>query len=266
MFEYLGGEQMNIYVLMKRTFDTEEKISIANGKINEDGAEFIINPYDEYAIEEAIQVRDAQGGEVTVVSVGNEETEKQLRTALAMGADKAVLINIEDDVEDGDQFTTAKILAEYLKDKEADLILGGNVAIDGGSGQVGPRVAEQLGMPYVTTITKLEINGTTATITRDVEGDSEVIETSLPVLVTAQQGLNEPRYPSLPGIMKAKKKPLDELELDDLDLDEDDVEAKTKTIEIYLPPQKEAGKVLQGELADQVKELVNLLHTEAKVV
>ncbi|WLR56129.1 electron transfer flavoprotein subunit beta/FixA family protein [Mesobacillus subterraneus] len=257
---------MNIYVLMKRTFDTEEKITIANGKINEDGAEFIINPYDEYAIEEAIQVRDAQGGEVTVVSVGNEETEKQLRTALAMGADKAVLINIEDDFEDGDQFTTAKILAEYLKDKEADLILGGNVAIDGGSGQVGPRVAEQLGMPYVTTITKLEINGTTATITRDVEGDSEVIETSLPVLVTAQQGLNEPRYPSLPGIMKAKKKPLDELELDDLDLDEDDVEAKTKTIEIYLPPQKEAGKVLQGELADQVKELVNLLHTEAKVV
>lgn len=257
---------MNIYVLMKRTFDTEEKITIANGKINEDGAEFIINPYDEYAIEEAIQVRDAHGGEVTVVSVGNEETEKQLRTALAMGADKAVLINIEDDVEDGDQFTTAKILAEYLKDKEADLILGGNVAIDGGSGQVGPRVAEQLGMPYVTTITKLEINGTTATITRDVEGDSEVIETSLPVLVTAQQGLNEPRYPSLPGIMKAKKKPLDEIELDDLDLDEDDVEAKTKTIEIYLPPQKEAGKVLQGELADQVKELVNLLHSEAKVV
>lgn len=257
---------MNIYVLMKRTFDTEEKITIANGKINEDGAEFIINPYDEYAIEEAIQVRDAHGGEVTVVSVGNEETEKQLRTALAMGADKAVLINIEDDVEDGDQFTTAKILAEYLKDKEADLILGGNVAIDGGSGQVGPRVAEQLGMPYVTTITKLEINGSTATITRDVEGDSEVIETSLPVLVTAQQGLNEPRYPSLPGIMKAKKKPLDELELDDLDLDEDDVEAKTKTMEIYLPPQKEAGKVLQGELADQVKELVNLLHTEAKVV
>lgn len=257
---------MNIYVLLKRTFDTEEKITVTNGKINEDGAEFIINPYDEYAVEEAIQVRDAQGGEVTVVTVGGEEAEKQLRTALAMGADKAVLINIEDDVENGDQFTTAKILAEYLKDKDADLILGGNVAIDGGSGQVGPRVADQLGIPYVTTITKLEINGSTATITRDVEGDSEVIETSLPVLVTAQQGLNEPRYPSLPGIMKAKKKPLDELELDDLDLEEDDVEAKTKTIEIYLPPKKEAGKVLQGELADQVKELVNLLHTEAKVV
>lgn len=257
---------MKIYVLMKRTFDTEEKISISGGKINEDGAEFIINPYDEFAIEEAIQVRDANGGEVTVISVGNEESEKQLRTALAMGVDKAVLINIEDDVENGDQFTTAKILGEYLKDKEADLILGGNVAIDGSSGQVGPRVAELLNIPYVTTITKLEIDGSTVTVTRDVEGDSEVIETSLPLLVTAQQGLNEPRYPSLPGIMKAKKKPLDELELDDLDLEEEDVEAKTKTIEIYLPPQKEAGKVLAGELNDQVKELVQLLHTEAKVI
>ncbi|WML59529.1 electron transfer flavoprotein subunit beta/FixA family protein [Neobacillus sp. PS2-9] len=257
---------MNIYVLMKRTFDTEEKITISGGKINEDGAEFIINPYDEYAIEEAIQVRDAKGGEVNVISVGNEETEKQLRTALAMGADKAVLINTEDDVENGDQFTTAKILAEYLKDKEVDLIIGGNVAIDGGTGQVGPRVAELLNIPYVTTITKLEIDGTNVTVTRDVEGDSEVIETSLPLLVTAQQGLNEPRYPSLPGIMKAKKKPLEELELDDLDLEEEDVEAKTKTIEIYLPPKKEAGKVLAGDLNDQVKELVQLLHTEAKVI
>jgi electron transfer flavoprotein beta subunit len=257
---------MNIYVLMKRTFDTEEKISITGGKINEDGAEFIINPYDEYAIEEAIQVRDAKGGEVTVISVGNEETEKQLRTALAMGADKAVLINIEDDVESGDQFTTAKILAEYLKEKDVDLIIGGNVAIDGGTGQVGPRVAELLNIPYVTTITKLEIDGTNVTVTRDVEGDSEIIETSLPLLVTAQQGLNDPRYPSLPGIMKAKKKPLEKLELDDLDLEEDDVEAKTKTIEIYLPPKKEAGRVLAGDLNDQVKELVQLLHTEAKVI
>lgn len=266
MFRYIGGELMNIYVLLKRTFDTEEKITIAGGRINEDGAEFIINPYDEYAVEEAIQIRDAHGGEVTVISVGSEESEKQLRTALAMGADKAVLVNIEDDVEASDQYTTAKIIAQYLKDQEVDLIIAGNVAIDGGSGQVGPRVAELLEIPYVTTITNLDIQGTKATVVRDVEGDSEVIETSLPLLVTAQQGLNEPRYPSLPGIMKAKKKPLEQLELDDLDLEEDDVEAKTKTIEIYLPPKKEAGKVLTGDLNDQVKELVTLLHTEAKVV
>ncbi|WP_404428898.1 electron transfer flavoprotein subunit beta/FixA family protein [Sutcliffiella horikoshii] len=257
---------MNIFVLLKRTFDTEERLTVSNGSINEDGAEFIINPYDEYAVEEAIQVRDTHGGEVTVVTVGSEEAEKELRTALAMGADKAVLINTEDDVENGDQFTTAKILAEFLKDKDADLIIGGNVAIDGGSGQVGPRVAELLDIPYVTTITKLEIEGGKATIVRDVEGDSEVIEASLPLLVTAQQGLNDPRYPSLPGIMKAKKKPLEELELDDLDLDEDDVEAKTKTLEIYLPPKKEAGRVLQGELDAQVKELVSALRNEAKVI
>jgi electron transfer flavoprotein beta subunit len=257
---------MNIYVLLKRTFDTEERLTVSNGGINEDGAEFIINPYDEYAVEEAIQVRDTHGGEITVVTVGTSDAEKELRTALAMGADKAVLINTEDDIENGDQFTTAKILAEYLKDKDADLILGGNVAIDGGSGQVAPRVAELLNIPYVTTITKLEIEGQKVTITRDVEGDSEVIETSLPLLVTAQQGLNEPRYPSLPGIMKAKKKPLEELELDDLDLEEDDVEAKTKTLEIYLPPKKEAGRVLQGEVDAQVKELVAALRNEAKVI
>lgn len=257
---------MNIFVIMKRTFDTEEKIAVQNGKINEDGAEFIINPYDEYAIEEGIQLRDGNGGEVTVVTIGGEDSEKELRTALAMGCDKAVLINTEDDLENGDQYSTSRILAEYLKDQEVDIILGGNVAIDGGSGQVGPRLAELLDIAYVTTITKLEIDGDKATIVRDVEGDSEVIEASLPLLVTAQQGLNEPRYPSLPGIMKAKKKPLDELELDDLDLDEDDVEAKTKTIEIYLPPKKEAGKVLEGEIGDQVKELVSLLRNEAKVV
>ena len=264
--KHSGGIILNIYVLLKRTFDTEEKITLSNGKINEEGAEFIINPYDEYAVEEAIQVRDAQGGEVTVVSVGNEEAEKQLRTALAMGADKAVLINIEDDVENGDQFTTAKVLAQYLKDQEVDLIIAGNVAIDGGSGQVGPRVAELLNIPYVTTITDLNIAGTTVSVTRDVEGDSETIETTLPLLVTAQQGLNEPRYPSLPGIMKAKKKPLEELELDDLDLEEDDVEAKTKTIEIFLPPTKEAGKVLSGDISAQVGELVQLLRSEAKVI
>jgi electron transfer flavoprotein beta subunit len=263
---YSGGIIVNIYVLLKRTFDTEEKITLSNGKINEDGAEFIINPYDEYAVEEAIQVRDAQGGEVTVISVGTEEAEKQLRTALAMGADKAVLINIEDDIENGDQFTTAKIIGEYLKDKNPDLIIAGNVAIDGGSGQVGPRVAEILEIPYITTITKLDIENGNVSVIRDVEGDSETIEASLPLLVTAQQGLNEPRYPSLPGIMKAKKKPLEELELDDLDLEEDDVEAKTKTIEIYLPAKKEAGKVLDGEISAQVTELVQLLRSEAKVI
>lgn len=257
---------MNIYVLLKKTFDTEEKINVANGEIEDDGAEFIINPYDEYAVDEAINQRDAHGGEVTVVTVGDEGSEKQLRTALAMGADKAVLINTEDDLEDGDAYTTAKILEAYFEDKEADLILGGNVAIDEASGQVGPRLAEHLGIPYVTTITDLKIEGETVTIEKDVEGDIEIVETSLPVLVTCQQGLNEPRYPSLPGIMKAKKKPLEELEIDDLELEEADVEAKTKTIDIFLPPEKEAGRVLEGDASEQVKELVYVLKNHEKVL
>lgn len=257
---------MNIYVLLKRTFDTEDKIVIQDGEIADDDAAFIINPYDEYAVEEAIVQRDAHGGEVTVITIGDEDSEKQLRTALAMGADQAVLINTEDDLETGDQYTTAKILEAFFEDKEVDLILAGNVAIDEASGQVGPRLAACLDMPYVTTIVSLTIDEQTVYIDKDVEGDIEKIETSLPLLVTCQQGLNEPRYPSLPGIMKAKKKPLEELELGDLDLDEDDVEPKTVTVDIFLPPEKEAGRILEGNVEDQVKELVSLLKNEAKVI
>src|SRR5699024_1958967 len=191
---------MNIYVLLKRTFDTEDKIVVSGGQIEDDGAEFIINPYDEYAVEEAIVQRDEHGGEVTVVTIGDEDSEQQLRTALAMGADKAVLINTEDNLEEGDQFTTTKIIEAFFEDKEVDLILAGNVAIDEASGQVGPRIAEKLDMPYMTTIVDLEIADDVAKIDKDVEGDVAKIEVPLPVLVTCQQGLNEPRYPSLPGI------------------------------------------------------------------
>ncbi|MFB7640530.1 electron transfer flavoprotein subunit beta/FixA family protein [Peribacillus butanolivorans] len=256
---------MNIYVLLKRTFDTEEKISIKEGKINKDSTEYIINPYDEYAIEEALKLRDEHGGEVTVVTLGEEEAEKELRTALAMGADKAVLIENED-VEEGDEFSTSAILSAFFRDKEVDIILAGNVTVDGGSGQVGPRLAEELGISAVTTITKLMIEGNKVVIERDMEGDVEIHETKLPMLVTCQQGLNEPRYPSLPGIMKAKKKPLERIELDDLDLDEDEVQSKTKVVDRYLPPVKGAGKIIEGDIEQQVKELASLLQSEAKVI
>jgi electron transfer flavoprotein beta subunit len=250
---------------MKRTFDTEEKIAIQNGKIDDGGAEFIINPYDEYAIEEAIVLKEKHGGEVTVLTVGEEEAEKELRTALAMGADKAVLINSED-IESLDPFTTASLLAEYLQKQNFDIILGGNVSVDGATGQVGPRVAEILGITQVTSITGLDIQNDVATIIRDVEGDQETIEAKLPILVTAQQGLNEPRYPSLPGIMKAKKKPLETIDIDDLDIEEDEVEAKTETVSLFLPAARQAGRILQGEAQDQVRELVSMLKSEAKVI
>ncbi|HBI02825.1 MAG TPA: electron transfer flavoprotein subunit beta [Paenibacillaceae bacterium] len=255
---------MNIIVCLKQTFDTEEKIVIENGAISEDGVEFIINPYDEYAVEEAIKLRDEVGGEVTLVTVGPDRAETALRTALAMGADRAVIVNDEELF--GDQFTTAKVLATVLKDREYDLIIAGNMAVDNGSGQIGPRLAEELNIPQVTTITKIDVDGNKVTCERDVEGDLEIIETTLPVLVTAQQGLNEPRYPSLPGIMKAKKKPMERLDASDLNLDPAAVQSPTVVEEIYLPAKKDAGKILSGDLADQVKELVQLLHNEAKVV
>ncbi len=255
---------MNILVCLKQTFDTEEKIVIDQGKVSEDGVEFVINPYDEYAVEEAIQLKEKHGGEVTVVTVGPSRAESALRTALAMGADKAVIV--DDESVFGDEYTISKVLAAVAKRDQYDLILAGYMAVDDGSAQVGPRLAEELGIPHISTVTKLELEGNTVKVERDVEGDTEMIESSLPILLTAQQGLNEPRYPSLPGIMKAKKKPLERLSADDLGINSQEIAAKTEVLNQYLPPKKEAGKILSGELDDQVKELVQLLRNEAKVI
>ncbi|MFM1653782.1 electron transfer flavoprotein subunit beta/FixA family protein [Brevibacillus sp. B_LB10_24] len=254
---------MNILVLMKQTFDTEEKILIKNGQISEDGVKFIINPYDEYAIEEAIKIKEDTGADVTVLTVGPARAESALRTALAMGADKGILVELED--QEADEFALSKLITAAIKENDYDLILGGNMAVDSGSGQIAIRVAEELGLPHVSTITKLTLEGSKATVERDVEGDVEVIEIQLPFLATAQQGLNEPRYPSLPGIMKAKKKPVDRFTFGDLAAS---VEASARTYirDQYLPPKKQAGRVLEGEKEAQVRELVQLLRTEAKVV
>lgn len=255
---------MNILVVMKQTFDTEEKIVINSGSISEDGVEFIINPYDEYAIEEAIKLKEEHGGEITVISIGPDRVESSLRTALAMGVDKAILV--DDESLFGDEFTIAKVLAAVAKKEGFDIILAGQTAVDSGAGQGGPRLAQELGINHVSTAVKLEINGSSVRVERDVEGDLEVVETSLPVLITAQQGLNEPRYPSLPGIMKAKKKPLERLSADDLGLSADAVKAKTAIVDQYLPPKKQAGRILSGDVSAQASELVQLLRNEAKVI
>lgn len=255
---------MNILVLLKQTFDTEEKIILKDGQISEEGVEFVINPYDEYAVEEAIKIKEELGGEVTILSIGPERTETSIRTALAMGADKAILV--DDPEVFGDEYTTAKVLANLIKGETYDLIIAGNVAVDDGSGQVPQRISELLGIPVISTAVKIELNGNNVTVHRDVEGDTEIVEAELPVIITAQQGLNDPRYPSLPGIMKAKKKPLEHKNGGEIGVSNTDIGAKTETKAIYLPPKKEAGKILTGELKDQAKELVQLLHSEAKVI
>jgi electron transfer flavoprotein beta subunit len=255
---------MNIVVLLKRTFDTEEKVVIKDNKISEDCVEFIINPYDEYAVEEGIRLRDELGGEVTILSMGPAESDKELRTALAMGVDKAILV--DDESLFGDEYTVSNVLAAIIKEKEFDIILAGNVSVDNGAGQVASRIAEILDIPQVTTITKLTVEGNKVTAERDVEGDLEIIETTLPALFTAQQGLNEPRYPSLPGIMKAKKKPLERIGASDIQVSLELLKSKTEIVELVSPPKKEAGRILTGDKEEQAKELVQLLRNEAKVI
>ncbi|UUZ84512.1 electron transfer flavoprotein subunit beta/FixA family protein [Paenibacillus sp. P26] len=255
---------MNIYVLLKQTFDTEEKISIRDGGIAEDGVKFIINPYDEYAVEEAIRQKERHGGKVTVVSAGPEHTAEALRTALAMGADEAVLIR--DDRLPADEYSVSRALAAYLSKEPVDLLLAGLFSVDNSAGQVAIRTAQLLGMPHVSSVIRLEIENRTAAVVRDAEGDSESLSVALPALFTAQQGLNEPRYPTLPGIMKAKKKPFTRPGLGELGLTEADVAAKTKRVDLSAPPARKAGRKLEGSPAEQAALLVELLHGEAKAL
>jgi electron transfer flavoprotein beta subunit len=255
---------MKILVLLKQTFDTEENIVLTNGEVSETGVKFVINPYDEYAVEEAVAIKEKHGGEVTVVTVGPSRAEAALRSALAVGADKAVIVN--DESVFGDEYMISKVLAAVAKRDRYDLILGGYMAVDDGAAQVGPRLAEELGIAHISTITNMEVEGSKVRVEKDVEGDIEMIEASMPILLTAQQGLNEPRYPSLPGIMKAKKKPIERLTAAELGLNSEEILSKTEVLEQYLPKQKTAGKILQGELPKQVSELVEAMRFEAKVV
>ncbi|MCL6610029.1 MAG: electron transfer flavoprotein subunit beta/FixA family protein [Peptococcaceae bacterium] len=256
---------MNIVVCMKQTFDTEAKIALdANGKINKQGVSLIMNPYCEFAVEEALRIKEKHGGEVTVVSVGGPEAQDALRQALAMGADKAVLV--DPGMEEVDEFATATILAKAISGMQYDIILGGFRAIDDGSAQVAGRVAEILGLPVVNVVVKLDIEGGKAVATKEIEGGSQVLEVSLPAVFTAQKGLNEPRYPSMKGIMQAKKKPMDKKTLADLGLDAAQVAPKVKVLSYFLPSARAAGKIIPGEPADAARDLVKALREEAKVI
>lgn len=215
-----------IVVLLKQTFDTEEKIHIDNGAVNEDGAKFVINPYDEYALEEALRIKEQHNAEIVVISVGPERCTHALRSALAVGADQAILI--ADHTPFNQSSSIAHLLAAAIRPMNADLIMAGLFAVDSGNGSVALQVAQLLKLPHASAAIKLQLGnaadlqveapwgGILALVDRDVEGDIETVLLPLPALITAQQGLNDPRYPSLPGIMKAKKKPLTELFSSDL--------------------------------------------------
>ncbi|WP_407309134.1 electron transfer flavoprotein subunit beta/FixA family protein [Desulfosporosinus sp. SB140] len=257
---------MNIIVCIKQTFDTEAKIVLdGNGKIDPNGVNLIINPYDEYAIEEGIRLKEKLGGEVTVVTMGGPRAQEAVRTALAMGADKGVVVN-DPILGSTDEWANAEILAKAVAQLPYDIILTGRIAIDDGASQIAVRLGEALNIPSISSILKLDVAGTQATATREIDGGTEVIEVALPVVVTAQKGLNEPRYPSVAGIMKAKKKPLKTMSVADLGLSAGDLAAKMSVEKFTLPNARQAGQKIPGEAAQAAKELARLLHEEAKVL
>lgn len=251
---------MDILVLLKQTFDTEAKVTVKDGRIVEDDVTLVINPYDEYAVEEGLKQREAHGGTVTVVSVGTDRAEEALRRALAMGADEAVLIEAP---AQADELVIASLLGAWLGQRSPDLLLAGNVSVDTGAGQTALRVAELLNIPHAAAALKLEIADGRATVHRDAEGDTEVVEMPLPALVTAQQGLNEPRYPSVPGIMKAKRKTIARVTAAELGTT---ATPRTEVTSVFQAQQNRLNKTIKGTPEEQAKQLVELLRGEAKVV
>ncbi len=264
---------MNILVCMKQVPDTETKIVInpsASGIVTE-GIKYVMNPYDEFAVEEALRIKEKLGGTVTIVSMGPARATEAIRTALAMGADKGVHLN-DPAFEGADSYATAKVLASAIEKLPFDIILTGKQAVDHDNAQVYAALAEMLDIPHVSVVTKLDIaqDGKSAVAEREIEGGAkEVVHTSLPAIIAAQKGLNEPRYASLPGIMKAKKKPIDTINLAGTGLTADEVGEKGSKLKItkyYLPPERQAGKKLEGEPEEVTKQLVSLLREEAKVI
>lgn len=250
---------MKIAVCIKRVPDTETRVKIAADGVSMDetGVKFILNPYDEFAVEEALQRKEkAGGGEVVAIALGPDAAQETIRSALAMGADRGVLLKA--DKIPADALAVAKALASELKGGGYDLILFGKLAVDDYNHAVGPMVAELLGLPCVTAISKLELEGGKGVAEREIEGGMEVVEFALPAVLTAEKGLNTPRYPALKGIMAAKKKPI-ESKAAALGA------ARVTVSSLALPPERKAGRIL-GEGADVVPELVRLLRTEAKVL
>ena len=249
---------MKIVVCIKEVPDTEAHIKPGADQksIDEASVTFILNPYDEFAVEEALKIQEAKGGETTAVCIGGERANETLRAALAMGINNPVRIKSDGKIDDC--LSSAKMYAEVLKDMEYDLLLMGKETIDDGSTQLGPMLGELLNIPCVTMVTGLEIGDGKVTAEREISGGKEIIECPMPCIITAQKGLNEPRYPSLRGKMMAKKAVIDEKDASPGD-------AKVQVVSVQRPPARGEAKLV-GEGVDAVPELIRLLKEEAKVI
>jgi electron transfer flavoprotein beta subunit len=249
---------LNIVVCIKRTPDTETKIRLGEdgASIDPGGVKYIVSPYDEFAIEAALQITESdEGGEVTLVSLGGDDVPETLRQGLAMGADNAVHLQGDDGM---DGLATAKALASELEGMDAPLVLFGMKAADLDQQQVGPMVATLLGRACATAVASFELEEGTVVCKRGVEGGTETLELDLPAVVTMTKGDVEPRYASLKGIMAAKRKPMEEK-------DAEEVESRLVVKKMSYPPERPEGRIV-GEGPEAVPELVRLLREEAKVL
>jgi electron transfer flavoprotein beta subunit len=248
---------VKILVTVKRVTDYEAKLKIKSSAdaVETDGVNMIANPFDEIAVEEALRLKDKHGGEVCVVSIGSTDASQQIRSALAMGADRGILVLADQQL---DCFAVSKVLEKVAQQESPDVILLGKQAIDDDSHQVAEMLAERLGYGQATQANKVSIEGNVATVIREADGGLETLSVGLPCVITADLRLNEPRYASLPGIMKAKKKPLDEKKIEDFGLD---LSPKVSVKRLELPPKKQAG-----QMVPDVATLLSKLRTEAKVL
>ncbi len=258
---------MNSVVCIAHVPDTEARIKIVDGrKVDEAGLKFIVSPYDEYALEAAIRLKEKSGGDVTVLTFGPERAAQALREALARGATKAV--HVKGESGDADSLGIAKVLAAAIKEVPHDVVFLGKQGVGTDNGLVGPMLAELLGYPQVNIVTHLEVGEGKLTAHREIEGAEEVLEAPLPAIVTAQKGLNEPRYASLKGIMAAKKVAVDAKSVTDLGLDENDIyRQRVVVVSLDLPPEKSGGRKIDGsDPAAAAREILKYIQEEAKAL
>ncbi|MBK8551768.1 MAG: electron transfer flavoprotein subunit beta/FixA family protein [Ignavibacteria bacterium] len=249
---------MKIIVCVSLVPDSTTKVKVSDNKksIDDAGVSYILNPYDEFAVEEALKLKEKYGGEVIAVSFGTDKAKEAIKKAFQMGADKGVLIKSQSS--DFDSFNVAVNLSEYLKGQSADIILFGKQSIDFDGLLIPSMVSELINLPCISVVVKLDIENGKVIAEREVEGGKEIIESQAPIVIGTQKGINEPRYPNLKSIMAAKSKPIEETPAYSN-------ENKIEIVEMKLPPAKTSGKIFTNG-KDDVSELVRLLREEAKVI
>lgn len=253
---------MNIFVLVKQVPDTETRIKTADKGIDESGIKWIVSPFDEHALEEALRQKEKTGATVTAVTLGPERAQEALRTAYALGVDNAVLIQ-DDSYNPYDVGYTAAVLAKYLQEAGADVILSGHVAIDSQSAAVPAMIAQHLGCANINNAVEMSIDGGNVKVKREIEGGTAEQSSAGPVVITAAKNLNDPRYPSLKGIMAAKKKKIETKNVSELS-----VEApKLEVLKVELPPPRPPGRIVEGDSPEaKAAEVVKALREEVKVI